>query len=100
MNTHTIKCWKQYFILIVEGHSTSLVQRNDCNFQIGDHLKLVESDMSTLQVTGRECMVEVTSCLDDRDSAVGMRALKPGYCVMSVKLLPEQEQANGPRQSV
>lgn len=97
MTTHALKIWPQFFPDVESDIKKFELRRNDRGFKVGDRLLLQEFETQTLSYTGRECLVEVTSYLDDKDNAAGRRGLAPGYCVMSIKRVEQKEELDGPQ---
>ena len=80
-----------------QGYKTNELRYDDRDFQVGDHLLLRETTYTAhemaldeygeaypLEYTGREILVKVTHSLREDD---GIYGLKPGWCVLSIKVL-------------
>lgn len=80
---HKLKIETQYFKQVISGEKTFEIRFNDRNYTAGDSLLLCEYDPETGRFSGNSVFVSVTSICDD------IRFVKPGYVVMSIKVLPK-----------
>lgn len=78
---HKLKIETQYFKQVISGEKTFEIRFNDRYYVVGDHLILCEYDSVTCRYSGSSAFVLVTSICDDK------RFVKPGYVVMSIKVL-------------
>lgn len=82
---HKLKIETQYFKQVISGEKTFEIRFNDRNYAVGDQLILCEYDSVTCRSSGTSAFVLVTSICDD------LRFVKPGYVVMSIKVLAKVE---------
>jgi hypothetical protein len=78
MKTHELKCWPEFFSLIVNGIKTFDLRRDDRGYEVGDLLVLREYDQVS-QRYNRDHTVRVDYILRD------FAGLMPGYCILSIK---------------
>jgi hypothetical protein len=80
--THTLKCWSEYFIEIFEGRKTFELRKDDRNYKVGDTLILEEGDIQhdDFVRTGRTVKATITYIIKD---AV-VFGLQKGYCILSL----------------
>lgn len=87
---HTLKTWPEPFEASYQGVKTFEVRVNDRNYQVGDHLELMEWEPDTKRYTGRRCIGVVAYILHG-----GQFGLPEGLCVMELKdLLPAPPKYN------
>jgi len=92
MRVHQLKTWPEPFQAVLDGRKRHEYRVDDREFEVGDHLRLVEwnpgltddgeLDAGVRGYTGRETMVVVTYL------SKGAFAIPTGYVVMSVELVP------------
>lgn len=78
MKTHNLKCWPEYFGLILRGRKTFELRRNDRDFKIGDTVELNEWEPEYEQYTGRRIIFSIIGILHG-----GRFGLEEGYCILS-----------------
>lgn len=78
--THHLKCWPEYFALVMSGEKRFEIRRNDRGFEAGDILNL-EEYTSGRGYTGRSTTVRVTSILSDHEGLVR------GFVIMGIEHL-------------
>ena len=79
--THDLKCWPEYFQLIVDKKKTFEIRKNDRGFEVGDILYLREYDPITQLYTGRYETCRVLYVLQNYP------AIQSGHVVMSIKVV-------------
>jgi len=77
--THELKCWPEFFRVILSGEKTFEVRKNDRDFMATDWLRLREWDHRRETYTGREVYARVPYLLDGQ-----WPGLAEGYVVMSI----------------
>ncbi|MFB9286716.1 DUF3850 domain-containing protein [Pseudoclavibacter helvolus] len=88
---HQLKSWTRFFGPIAAGDRVHELRRNDRDFRVGDIMCLLEWDPQLSEATGRQVSVEITSITsDDVPCAVSDVGLTPGFCILSVRLLPNR----------
>lgn len=86
MAEHKLKIERPYYDAIKRGDKTFEVRRDDRGFQKGDILVLAQCDGSYVSRWPSPLRCEVLWILTG-----GQHGIQPGFVVMSIKLLPEQE---------
>ncbi len=84
---HELKCWPEYFDVIVVGSKTFELRKNDRNFHEGDILWLREWSPDTKSYSGREEEMRVGFIIQ------GLFGLADDVCCMS--LLPMLNEESG-----
>ena len=86
---HDLKIWPCFWERIRSGIKLWELRYNDRGFLVGDILNLREwdPDKEPPQYTGRAIFAKVTSMMIAEDNGLGTQALKPGYCIMGIKVL-------------
>ena len=79
---HDLKCWPEFFELAWQGLKHFEIRLNDRDYQVGDTLVLREWSKTTQSYTGRRVRRKITYLYEGEMTA-------PGYCVLSVKKLPD-----------
>jgi len=79
MKTHELKCWPEFFSLIVDGTKTFDLRKNDRGYEVGDLLVLREYDPIRQRYTELHHTVSVDYILRE------FAGLMPGYCILSIK---------------
>ena len=90
--THTLKSWTQFFQAIKAGKKLhDLRSKKDRRFKVGDKLCLMEYDPFSGAYTGDSVIVEITFITsNDTPCAYSSAVLDRDYCILSLKLLPQQ----------
>ena len=60
MACHHLKIWPQYFDAVLSGVKPFEIRENDRDYQVGDHLRLLEWSPEQEEFTGRQLEVLVT----------------------------------------
>ncbi len=86
-----MKCWPEFFNEIVAGKKTHDLRRStDRDFKVGDTVTLKEFDPKKQAYTGRESKVQITYITSQMSPcAYSEEALKPGFCILSIRLMSE-----------
>jgi hypothetical protein len=85
---HELKIWPEYFASVISGEKTYELRRNDRNFAVGDHLRLLEFDPKSEAYSGRSALAKVLSvAVPNHLGGNVFDALDDGYCIMSISLL-------------
>jgi hypothetical protein len=79
---HELKTWPKYFYRVFSGEKKFEVRKKDRDYQIGDHLKLMEYNPDCDGYTGREMNVRVTYILYGGDFGIDI-----DFCVMSIVIV-------------
>lgn len=79
---HAIKCWPQFFKLVIDGLKPFEVRKDDRNYQTGDILLLCEYEPESEHYTGRSVICHVLFVLKG-----GQFGIEPGYCVIGLKIV-------------
>jgi hypothetical protein len=83
---HDLKCWPEFFAVILSGDKTFELRKDDRFYSSGDTLLLREYDPKTLSYSGREIKKYVPHLLRHKPGA-GCAAefgLSPGYVILSL----------------
>lgn len=83
---HVLKCFSEYFQLIVEGKKNFEVRYNDRDYKDGDFLMLYETEEDTKNLTRKFTYVKITYIL------VGFEGLKEGWVCMSIRPVTKEEE--------
>lgn len=78
---HIKKIQAKYFFDIIFNNKNFEIRKNDCNYQVGDNVKLVMYDGD--KPTEAYLIVEITYILKD----VPQYGLDKDYCIFSFKIL-------------
>jgi hypothetical protein len=84
MNTHALKSWPEYFVLLTTEDRTFDLRRNDRHFVPGDVIQFEEYRPQTNEYTGRVLRRRINYVLKDTDS-VGMDGLQKGWCILGLE---------------
>jgi hypothetical protein len=76
--THEIKCWPQWFNMLIARSKGFELRKDDRKYEAGDTLREREYDPITKTFTGRVAICRVTCKLDN------FTGLVPGYCVLGI----------------
>lgn len=83
MSLHFLKIAPEYFSPLANGIKLFEIRKSDRDFKIGDLVMLEEFNLKEKKYTGRAVCVTIMYVLTHEDFPLG---IKPGFCVMSVKL--------------
>jgi Domain of unknown function (DUF3850) len=83
VTVHVLKTWAPYFEAVASGVKPFEVRRDDCGFQRGDFVRLVETLREHGTPTGREAQYEITYVLTG-----GQFGVEPGYVVLGLAVVP------------
>lgn len=78
---HKLKIEPEYFKPMLKGLKTFEIQKNNCNFKVGDQLILQEYDYNKKKYTGRKLSSFITYITD--------YAQKDSYVVMSIRKIED-----------
>lgn len=73
------KIQPKYFIDILVYKKRFEIRKNDCDYQVGDFVKLLEYDATTKKYTGNYILVEITYVLKD----IPEYGLNKDYCIFN-----------------
>ena len=90
--THALKVWPDYYPRIADGSKPFEIRYDDRGFQVGDVLHLREYAPGPDEYTGRSVRAVITYRIGNDTIPFGTAALKPGYCVLGISLIAEQEE--------
>lgn len=88
MNTHQLKSWPQFFLVIRSGVKNFDLRKDDRDYRVGDIVQLEEYAMMTGEYTGRVCRKRIGYILRD------FAGLMPGYCILSLEGEDERRDVN------
>lgn len=89
-----MKSHPEFFRAIISGAKLHDLRETDRSFVVGDILRLREFDSGSGAYTGRCVDVEVTYITSpDSPCYLSGDALRPGYCILSIRLVPTREAA-------
>jgi hypothetical protein len=77
---HTIKCWTNGFMALVSGMKKFEWRKDDRNYQIGDHLLILEWDEVKQQYTSKYALRVISYKL-----AGGWFGMPQDYCILSLE---------------
>lgn len=94
MATYEVKSWTHFFQAIKRGEKLhDMRDLKDRRYKVGDYLLLLEYDPFKGEYTGDTCMVQISYITSsDTPCAFSSSALAPGYCILSLKLVKDQEK--------
>jgi hypothetical protein len=84
--THELKTWHPYYDALMREEKTFEARKDDRNFQVGDILLLQEYLPNLESYSGNVCYRKITFILSG-----GSFGIEPGYVVMSIRRLSENE---------
>lgn len=61
MKMHELTVWSKHFESVQKREKTTILRLNDCNFQVGDILSLIEFDPESNEYTGKFINVEINN---------------------------------------
>ena len=94
MATYDVKSWMHFFQAIKRGDKLhDMRDLRDRKYRVGDFLRLQEYDPFNGEYTGDTCTVQITYITSsDTPCAFSSSALAPGYCILSLKLVPTNDR--------
>jgi len=82
MKTHVKKIQKEYFCGILNNNKRFEIRKNDCNYQVGDIVKLVLYDGDKQIGTNNYIAVKITYVLKD----IPQYGLDKDYCIFGFEI--------------
>jgi hypothetical protein len=77
---HELKCWQEYFPLMINGRKAFEIRRADRDYQAGDVLDLREWNKDLRQYTGNRAAARVIAVYHQ------LPGLEAGFCAMTIEL--------------
>ena len=91
---HQLKSWSPFFQAIKSGEKThDLRDNSDRDFKVGEIVELFEYDPFKGEYTGENVTAEITYMTSrDLPCAFSLAVLDPKYCILSLKVIDEENE--------
>lgn len=87
--THELKCWPEFFNLILRAKKKFDVRLNDRDFQTGDEIRFREWNPDSAEYTGRSVLARIDYIMDALDfQRLNIIPVPNDLVILSISLIP------------